>query len=97
MQILKSEVEKAIHCLKYDKSSGIDNVSSELIKDGGLAITKIFTKLSQQIWLTRILYTKSWTISLIIPITEKIDIQKCSNYYTISLISYRSKHLLSHF
>ena len=76
--------------MKNGKSPGIDNVPIELIKGGGEALSDILTKLCQKIWSTN-KWPDAWTTSLIIPIPNKGDLKKCSNYLTISLISHTSK------
>ena len=50
--ILKSEMIHAITNLKNDKSPGIDNVPSELLKGGGEELNDIITKLYQKVWST---------------------------------------------
>ena len=52
LPILKSEIEYAIKKLKNGKSLGIDNVSSELIKEGGPVLIQLLIELCQQIWST---------------------------------------------
>ena len=72
LPILKSEVEYAIKKLKNGKSPGIDNVSSELIKEGGQVLTKLLTDLCQKILSTN-KWPDAWTTSLIIPLPKKGD------------------------
>ena len=93
MPILKSEVEYAIKKLKNGKSPGIDNVSSELIKEGGPVLTKLLTDLCQQIWSTN-KWPGACTTSLISPLPNNGDLKNCENYRTVSLISHSSKILL---
>ena len=54
LPILKSEVEYAIKKLKNGKSPGIDNISSELIKEGCTVLRELLTELCQTIWTTKI-------------------------------------------
>ena len=93
MPILKSEVEYAIKKLKNGKSPGIDNVSSELIKEGGPVLTQLLTDLCQQIWSTN-KWLGACTTSLISPLPNNGDLKNCENYRTVSLISHSSKILL---
>ena len=65
--------------LKDGKSPGNDIIPSELITYGGKRIAKIYTKICQNIWKTKI-WPDQWTKSLIIPILKKGDSKKCSNY-----------------
>ena len=39
LPVLREEVEEAVHSLKAGKSPGVDNVPSELLKNGGKATT----------------------------------------------------------
>ena len=93
LPILESEVRNPILTLKNGKSPSPDNFPSELLKKhGGESIIEIFTTICQQIWKTK-KWPDQWTKSLIIPIPKKADSRKCSNYRTLSLISYSSKIL----
>ena len=49
LPILKSEVEYAIKKLKNGKSPGIDNVSSELNKEGDPVLSQLLTDVCQKI------------------------------------------------
>ena len=93
MPILKSEVEHAIRSLKKEKSSGIDNIPSEIIINSGSQMVITMTLLCQKIWVK-----KEWPYelaeSLIIPIPKKGDPREFNNYKTISLISHPSKIML---
>ena len=90
LPILKSEVNHAIKSLKNDKSPGIDNLPSELLKGRNEALNDIITNIYQQVWSTN-QWPDLWSTSLIIPIPKKEYINKCSNYHTISLISHTRK------
>ena len=64
LPVLREEVEEAVPRLKAGKSPGVDNIPSELLKNGGDATTTVLTALCQ-----KIRETKEWpnyrTISLI--------------------------------
>ena len=49
LQILKEEVEAAVWSLKLGKSPGVDNVPSELVKNGDREVVKALTALCQWI------------------------------------------------
>ena len=85
MPILKSEVEHAIRSLKKGKSTGIDNITSEIIINGGSQMVIIMTLLCQKIWVKKE-WPYEWVQYLIIPIPKKGDQSKFNNYNTISLI-----------
>lgn len=91
--ILKEEVQHAIKYLKPNKSPGIDNVPSELIRHGGEATSDALTVLCQKV-VEQKKWPKSWTQSLVIPLPKKGNLKECKNYRTISLISHPSKVLL---
>ena len=55
LPILKSEVEHVIRSLKKGKSTGIDNILSETIINGGSQIVITMNLLCQNIW-----YKKEW-------------------------------------
>ncbi|KAK3894356.1 hypothetical protein Pcinc_001893 [Petrolisthes cinctipes] len=91
--ILREEIELAIKSLKNGKTPGIDNIPGELIQNGGENMTIFLTRLCNRIWETGE-WPSTWTQSLIITLHKKGNIQQCSNYRTISLISHASKVML---
>ena len=68
----------------------MDNIPSELLKNGGEATPTVLTVIYQKIWETKE-WTKEWTQSLAIPLPKIGHIKQCKNYRTISLISHSSK------
>jgi hypothetical protein len=89
-----SEVEMAIEKLKRLKSPGIDHISAELIKAGGMTIRSEIHKLIKSIWNKEKL-PEQWKESIIVPIYKKGDKTDCSNYRGISLLSTTYKILSS--
>ena len=79
--------------MKGGKSSGVDNIPTELLKYGGINVVNIMTKICQNIWSTK-QWPADWTQSLIIPIPKKGNLKVCTNYRTISLITHPSKVML---
>ena len=49
LPVLREEVEEAVCSLKAGKSSGVDNIPSELLKNGGEATTTVLTAICQKI------------------------------------------------
>ena len=76
--------------LKAEKPPGVDNIPSELFKNGGKTTTTVLTVICQMIWETKE-WPKEWTQSLVIPLPQKGHLKQCKNYRTISLISHPSK------
>ena len=91
--ILLNEVEHAVKKLKNNKGVGFDGIPGELLKNGGQELTKKMYEICNWIWTNEDI-PRTWTKSVIITIPKKGDIQDCSNYRTISLISHSSKILL---
>ncbi|KAJ4446721.1 hypothetical protein ANN_13418 [Periplaneta americana] len=83
--IALSEVEIAIENLKNYKSSGIDQIPSELIQEGGSALCKEIYKLVLAIWEKEIV-PEQWKESIIVPIFKKGNKTNCSNFRGISLL-----------
>ena len=92
-EAMTSEVEWAVKELKRNKSPGSDNVSAELIQEGGEATTKIMHKLCNEILRTK-KWPSLWTESVLIAIPKKTNSRKCSDYRTISLINPASNVML---
>jgi len=79
------EVELAIEELKHHKSSGIDQIPSELIKAGGKTIRYQIHILIISICNKEEL-PEEWKQSVTVPIYRKGDKTDCSNYRGISLL-----------
>jgi len=72
------EVELAIEKLKSHKSSGIDQIPAEMIKEGGRTIRDEIHELIISIWNKEEL-PEEWKESIIIPICKKGDKTDYSN------------------
>ena len=70
--------------LKAGKSPGVDNIPSELLKNGGEVKTTALTVICQKIW-ERKKCSKEWTQSLVIPLPKKGNLKQYQNYRPISL------------
>ncbi|GFR66241.1 endonuclease-reverse transcriptase [Elysia marginata] len=90
---LKSEVEWAIRQLPSGKSAGVDNIYAEMEKVSGDPGVELFRKLCLKIWETE-QWPEEWRKSVFVTLPKKGDLQRCSNYRTIALISHASKILL---
>jgi sorting nexin-29 len=80
------EVESNIQKLKIDKAPGEDNITAELIKYGGKAVTEGVHKLITLIWETE-QTLDNWRISIICPILKKGDKPDCNDYRGITLLN----------
>jgi hypothetical protein len=72
------EVEMAVEKPKRHKSSGIDQIPSELIKARGITIRSQNHKLINSIGDKEELPVE-WKVSIIVPIYNKADIIDCTN------------------
>ena len=68
----------------------MDNIPSELLKNGSEATITVLTAIRQTIWETKE-WLKRWTQSLVIPLPKKSNFKQCHNYRTIRLFSHPSK------
>ena len=93
LPVLREEVEVAVRCLKAGKSPRVDDISSELLKNGGEATTTVLTALCQKIWGTKE-WPREWTQSLVIPLPQKGNLKQCQNYRSTNLISHPNKIML---
>ena len=76
-----------------NKASGGDGIPVELfqiLKDDAV---KVLHSICQQIWKAQ-QWPKDWKRSVFIPILKKGNAKECSNYCTITLISYTTKVML---
>ena len=87
----RSEVELAV---RQNKATGCDDISADMIKASGDSGISLLPKLIVKIWHTG-KWSEDWRRAVLIPIPKKGDLQQCSNYRTISLISHASKVMLN--
>ncbi|XP_060270949.1 uncharacterized protein LOC121819392 [Ovis aries] len=91
--ILECEVKWALESITTNKASGGDGIPVELfqiLEDGAV---KVLHSIGQHIWKTQ-QWPQDWKRSVFIPIPKKGNAKECSNYHTITLISYVSKVML---
>ena len=91
--ILACEVKWALESITMNKASGGDGLPVELfqiLKDDAV---KVLHSICQQIWKTQ-QWPQDWKRSVFIPIPNKGNAKKCSDYHTIALISHASKVIL---
>ena len=93
LDILEREVNSAFGRITMNKASGGDGIPAELfqiLKDDAV---KVLHSICQQIWKTQ-QWPQDLKRSVFIPIPKKGKAKECSNYRTITLISYASKVML---
>ena len=88
--ILKAEVERAIKQMKDNKAPGIDDISSDVYKEGGTEVIEQLTGLYNQILKEKKL-PQSWKEAKIILLYKKGDKADIKNYRPISLLSHAYK------
>ena len=91
--ILECEVTWALGSIIKNKASGGDGIPVELfqmLKDDAV---KVLHSIRQQIWKPQ-QWPQDWKRSVFISIPKKGNAKECSNYHTITLISYASKAML---
>ena len=91
--ILECEVKWASESITTNKVSGGDGIPVELfqiLKDDAV---KVLHSLCQQIWKTQ-QWPQDWKRAVFILIPTKGNAKECSDYRTITLISYASKVML---
>ena len=91
--ILECEVKWALGSITTNKASGGDGIPVKLfqvLKDDAM---KVLHSICQQIWKTQ-QWQQDWERSVFIPIPKKGNVNECSNYCTIALISHTSKAML---
>jgi len=80
------EMIEVISNMKNGKVPGIDNITVELIKNGGPELLQRIFKLLMQIW-DQERMPEEWGIGIICPIFKKGDRKECSNYRGITLLN----------
>ncbi|GFN86090.1 LOW QUALITY PROTEIN: endonuclease-reverse transcriptase [Plakobranchus ocellatus] len=90
---LRSEIEWAIGSLKDGRSPGCDDIQAEMIKACGEEGIDVYHKLCKKIW-EKGQWPTDWKRAIFISLPKKGDLQLCSNYRTIALISHASKIIM---
>jgi hypothetical protein len=80
-----SEIEVAIGKLKRYKSTGVGQISSELVQAGREMLRLGIHKLIKLIWNKELPH--QWKESVVVPIHKKGDKSDCTNYRGISLLA----------
>ncbi|XP_071132876.1 uncharacterized protein [Mytilus edulis] len=84
--ITESEISKAISHLKCNKSSGLDNISNNMIKNGQTFLLKSFQQMFNTC-LSSGIYPTSWAEGYITPIFKSNDTSDPNNYRGITITS----------
>ena len=85
--ILEWEAKWALGNIIMNKASGGDRITVELFKILKDDAVKVLHSICQQIWKTQ-QWPQDWKRSVFIPIPKKGNAKECSNYRTITLISW---------
>ena len=88
--ITEQEVKYSIKQLVNRKSSGVDGITSELIKAVGYILTKTLTNLFNKIIVTE-KSPNDWSKMIITPIHKKGDKLNSANYRAIALLQIPGK------
>lgn len=93
----ESEIEEIIKKMRNNKSPGIDTITAEMLKYGGVALLKAIHKLILKVWEEEKM-PEEWKKGLIIPIYKKGDRRDCRNYRGITLlnVTYKVFSILIH-
>ena len=91
--ILEYEVKWGLGSITTNKTSGGDGILVELFQTLKDDAVKVLHLICQQIWKTQ-QWPQGGKRTVLIPIPKKGNAKECSNYHTITLISYTSKVML---
>ena len=89
-EITTDEVLRVIKELKNGKSSGVDGIQAELLKNGGEEMINRITRLCNQVWKMGIV-PRDWKDGIIIPLPKKGNLKDCNNWRGITLLSVPGK------
>ena len=88
--VLEWKVKWALGRITMSKAGGGDGIPAELIQILKDDAVKVLHSICQQIWKTQP-WPEDWKRLVFIPIPEKGNAKKCSNYLTTALISHATK------
>ena len=89
--IMECKVKRALRNTAVNKTSGCDEIPTELFKSLKEDAIRVLHALFQQLWKTH-QWPQDWNRSILIPISKKGSTKECANHQTITLISHASKH-----
>ena len=89
LDILECEVKWTLGSITTNKASGGNGIPVELLQILKDDAVKVLHSICQQIWKTQ-QWPQDWKRSVFIPIPKKDNVNECSNYRTIALISHSS-------
>ena len=89
-EITTDEVLRVIKKMKNGKSSGLDGIHAELLKNGGEEMVKRITRLCNQVWKMETV-PRDWKDGIIIPLPKKGNLKDCNNWRGITLLSVPGK------
>ena len=92
--ILECKVKWALGSIITNKAGGGGGIPVELFQILNDDAVKMLHSICQQMWKTQ-QWPQDWKRSVFIRIPKKGNAKKCSNYYTIVLISHASKVMLN--
>ena len=84
------EVDKAIAHLKRNKAPGLDNITPEILKDGGSEIKTWLLRICKVVW-EQEKTPEEWSKGIILPLPKKGDLTYCNNSRGITLIDIGGK------
>ncbi|XP_072028338.1 uncharacterized protein [Amphiura filiformis] len=87
---VREEVDKALGLLKRNKAPGVDNITPEILKDGGDVIREWLLRICQHVWKNEVTPAE-WGKGIILPLPKKGDLSYCSNNRGITLIDIAGK------
>src|SRR6218665_2267956 len=91
--LLESKIRMAIKEMKNKKSTGIDNISPEMIKSLGEKATEELVLLCKHMY-NKGEWPDDFSKSIVVPIEKKAIATECGDFRTISLIPHASKIVL---
>ena len=84
------DVTKSIHALKNNKAGGLDEVTAELLKQGGETVAEELTYLFNLIWQTEEV-PGDWRRGAIVKLPRRGNLSDCNNWRGITLLSIPGK------